>query len=97
VKGGLSDIHPSAQNEFLINGAKWFTPDYGYAGQCLKQVRKEYKKWLELAKRQKFFAKSNFNKSVVTKKYQDVLTEVDTLLEAIPKPMELKLPKLQKL
>ena len=96
VKGGLSDIHPSAQNEFLINGAKWFTPDYGYAGQCLKQVRKEYKKWLELAKRQKFFAKSNFNKSAVTKKYQDVLTEVDTLLDVIPKPMSLKLPKLKK-
>ena len=96
VKGGLSDIHPSAQNEFLINGAKWFTPDYSYAGQCLKQVRKEYKKWLELAKRQKFFAKSNFNKSAVTKKYQDVLTEVDTLLDVIPKPMSLKLPKLKK-
>jgi glycosyltransferase involved in cell wall biosynthesis len=96
VKGGLSNIHPSAHNEFLINGAKWFTPDYGYAGQCLKQVRKEYKKWLELSKRQKFFVKSNFNKTSVTKRYQDVLTDIDTLLEVIPKSMELKLPKLQK-
>lgn len=96
VQGTLTPIHPSAQNEFLINDAKWFSPNYGHVVNCLKDVRKDYKKWSELAKRQKFFAKTNFNKSAVAKIYETTLLNVDTMLDAIPKPMELKLPKLQK-
>jgi hypothetical protein len=49
VKGGLTNIHPTAQNDFLIGDAKWFTPDYKYAMECLRDVHKNYKKWLELA------------------------------------------------
>lgn len=96
IQGTLTPIHASAQNEFLIKEAKWFTPNYGHAISCLKTVRKEYKKWLELAKRQKFFTKTNFNKSAVDKIYETTLLNVDTMLDAIPKPIELKLPKLQK-
>jgi glycosyltransferase involved in cell wall biosynthesis len=96
VQGTLTPIHSSAQNEFLIKEAKWFTPNYGHAISCLKTVRKEYKKWMELAKRQKFFTKTNFNKLAVDKIYETTLLNVDTMLDAIPKPIELKLPKLQK-
>jgi glycosyltransferase involved in cell wall biosynthesis len=94
VKGGLTNIHPTAQNDFLIEDAKWFTPDYKYAMECLRDVHKNYKKWLELAKRQRFFAKSNFNKDAVTKVYGKAFAEIDTMLESIPKPMQLKLPSL---
>jgi glycosyltransferase involved in cell wall biosynthesis len=97
VKGGLTNIHPSAQNEFLIGDAKWFTPDYKYAMECLRDVQKNYKKWLELAKRQRFFAKSNFNKDAVTKVYGKVLAKVDNLVDNLPKPVQLKLPTLKKL
>jgi glycosyltransferase involved in cell wall biosynthesis len=96
VNGQLTAIHPSAQNEFLIGDAKWFTPDYGHAVHCLKDVKKEYKKWIELSKRQRFFAKSNFNKTAVSKVYENVLTKVDTLMEQIPKEVQLKLPTLNK-
>lgn len=96
VKGGLTNIHPSAQNDWLIGDAKWFTPDYKYAIECLRDVQKNYKKWFELAKRQRFFAKSNFNKIAVTKIYENVFNEIDTLMEQIPKSVELKLPQLKK-
>jgi hypothetical protein len=62
--------------------------------ECLRDVHKNYKKWLELAKRQRFFAKSNFNKDAVTKVYGKAFAEIDTMLESIPKPMQLKLPSL---
>ena len=97
VNGQLTAIHASAQNEFLIGDAKWFTPDYGHAVHCLKDVKKEYKKWIELSKRQRFFAKSNFNKTAVSKVYENVLINVDTLMERIPKSVELKLPTLNKI
>jgi len=97
VKGGMTNIHPTAQNDWLIGEAKWFTPDYKYAAECLRDVQKDYKKWAELAKRQRFFARSNFNKMAITKIYSDVFKEIDTVIESIPKLATLKLPSLNKI
>lgn len=97
VKGGLTNIHPTAQNDWLIGEAKWFTPDYKYAVECLRNVQKDYKKWSELAKRQRFFARSNFSKAAVNNLYADAFKQIDAALESIPKPMKLKLPSLDKI
>jgi hypothetical protein len=96
VKGSLTEIHPSAQNDWLIAGAKWFTPDYGHASSMLKDVKANYKKWLELAKRQRYFVNTTFTKTAVASVYETMLTDVDTALDVIPKPVELKLPALKK-
>jgi hypothetical protein len=96
VPGGLTEIHHSAQNEFLIAGSKWFTPDYGQASAGLKDIRKNYKKWLELAKRQKYFAKSSFSKDIVSKLYEPILNEIDKRTDALPKQISLNLPNLKK-
>ena len=97
LPGGLTPIHPSAQNEFLIGDAKWFTIDYGMASAMLKDVIKNYKTWTELAKRQRYFVNSTFSKTAVSAVYENVLTIVDEALSKIPKAIELKLPKLQKI
>jgi hypothetical protein len=96
VKGSLTEIHPSAQNDWLIAGAKWFTPDYGHASSMLKDVKANYKKWLELAKRQRYFVNTTFTKTAVASVYETMLTDVDTALDVIPKSVELKLPQLKK-
>jgi glycosyltransferase involved in cell wall biosynthesis len=97
LPGGMTDIHGSAQNDFLINGAKWFTPDYSYAGKMFKEVQKNYKKWQELAKRQRYFVSTTFNETAVAEVYKSVLTDIDSVLDKLPKPVELKLPTLKKL
>lgn len=97
LPGAQTPIHQSAQNEFLIDGATWFTPDYGYAGKMMQEIQKNYKKWLELGKRQRYFVNSAFTKTAVAAVYERVLTIVDAGIESIPKPVELKLPKLQKI
>ncbi len=94
LPGGMTDIHDTARNEFLIKGAKWFTPDYGYAGKMFKEVQKNYKKWQELAKRQRYFVNSTFTKTAVASIYENVLNMVDENLQAIPMPVKLNLPKL---
>jgi len=96
VLGGLTEIHPSAQNEFLIAGAKWFTPDYGQASALLKDVRKNYKKWQELAKRQRYFVNTTFNETAIAEVYKTTLTDIDSALDKLPKAVELKLPQLKK-
>jgi glycosyltransferase involved in cell wall biosynthesis len=97
IKGGLTDIHPSTQNEFLIAGAKWFTPDYKYAGAMMEDVRKNYKKWKELAKRQRYFVNSTFTKSAVAEIYKKVLIDIDTQIKKIPTISALKLPAMKKI
>jgi glycosyltransferase involved in cell wall biosynthesis len=96
LPGQLSQIHPSAQNEFLIADAKWFTPDYGAASNAMKDLLKNYKKWAELGKRQRYFVNSTFTEEAVSVIYDQVLAEIDKGVNMIPKAIELKLPKLQK-
>jgi len=96
LPGQLTPIHQSAQNEFLIAGAKWFTPDYKFAGDMMKEVLKNLDKWSILAKRQRFFVNSTFTATHVSTVYDQVLERVDSALESVPRAVELKLPKLQK-
>ena len=97
LPGQLTPIHPSAQNEFLIGEAKWFTVDYGYASKMIEEVQKNYKKWQELAKRQRYFVNSTFTEQVVEVEYNRVLDIIKDVLNLLPKPIELKLPKLKKI
>jgi hypothetical protein len=96
LPGQLTPIHPTAQNEFLIGDAKWFTVDYGYASSMMKDVLKNYKKWVELAKRQRYFVNSTFTETAVSTIYDRVLEIIDKGVDKLPKAVELKLPKLQK-
>ena len=97
VKGQLTPIHPSAQNEFLINGAKWFTPDYGYAENLLKDVFTKYKNYLDNGKRLRYHVNQTFTKSAVQPEYDNLMSVVNEFESKIPKSVELTLPKLNKL
>ena len=97
LPGGVTPIHPSAQNEFLIAEAKWFTVDYGYAGKMMQEDLKNYKTWTDLATRQRYFVNTNFTESAVAKRYDEVLQIIDEGVNKIPKAIELKLPQLKKI
>lgn len=96
LPGQLTPIHQTAQNEFLIGDAKWFTVDYGYAAAMMKDVLKNYKNWKDLATRQRYFVNVNFSEPAVAKRYDSVLSIIDSAVDKLPKAVELKLPKLQK-
>ena len=97
LPGQLTPIHASAANEFLIAEAKWFTPDYGYASKMFQEVYKNNKKWVELAKRQRYFVNTTFTRTAVAKTYETVLSIVDEGVNKIPKAVQLKLPTLNKI
>ena len=101
LQGGLTEVHPSARNEWIIAESKWFTPDYNFAKKALKQVYKHYNKYLPFAKEQKKFVETNFTRKAISKQYTNVLKIVQEYVDKIPvvKPLELpklKLPKLGK-
>jgi hypothetical protein len=96
VKGQLTPIHPSAQNEFLVDGAKWFTPDYTYAENLLKDVFDKYKNYIDNGKRLRYHVNQGFTKSAVQPKYDELVNSINEFESKIPKQVQLKLPKLQK-
>lgn len=101
LPGQLTNIHETAANQFLPKTRQWFTVNYKYASDMLKEVHKNYKKWLVPAKRQRYFVNNNFSKDAVSKRYVELIEHVIEKTNTIPKfePIqlpELKLPTLQK-
>ncbi len=94
LSGGLTQVHPSAANKWILKESKWFTPDYNAAKKEMKQLYKHYNKYLPMAREQKKFIESNFTKTAVSKQYEHVLKIVQDSLEDIPQPQQLQLPKL---
>jgi hypothetical protein len=62
----------------------------------MQEVLKNYKTWLTLGKRQRYFVLTAFTEEAVSVIYDQVLAEIDKGVNTIPKAIELKLPKLQK-
>ena len=96
LPGQLTPVHKSAQNDFLIKDSKWFTVDYNFASKMFEDMIKNYKKWKELAKRQRYFVRSNFTKQSIAKMYNNIFEIISKDTENIPQQVQLNLPKLQK-
>jgi len=93
LPGELTQVHRSAADKFILRDAKWFTVNYGYASRVIQDVVDNYKKYLEISRKQSHYVKTNFNLDLMCKKFCKI---VDTGLQGIPQQMSLKLPKLKK-
>ena len=94
VEGKLEPIHKSAQNNWIIDGAKWFTIDYGKASGTLKLIYEKYKKASEASRKNRHYVKTNFTKAHMSSKLGEIL---DThKVGQGPTQVGLKLPKLKK-
>ena len=86
VGGKLTDVHPSAVNDFILKESKWFTANYNDAANILNEVYKNYKKYLELSKKQNTFVSSTFTRTKMQEKLQEIFEN------NVPKTVELKIP-----
>ena len=94
IGGGLTNVHPSAANQWLLAESQWFSPDPSQIGFYLKDVFENYKKYTEKAKRQAFKSKVEFNWDKMADKLNELLTKY---VPEFPKEVELKLPQLKKI
>ena len=93
VGGGLHNVHESAvQKGIIIKEAKWFQADEAEVGRALKDVHSKYKKYEELGRRQRHYAKTNFSTEKMAEKLNTILSQ---RLPEFPKEVKLQLPKLQ--
>ena len=94
LNGTLTQVHPSATNQFLLKDSQWFSPDQGQIGYYLKDVFENYKNYTEGAKRQAYRSKTEFS-------WDKMKETIDSLFEQyipeFPKEVTLKLPPLKKI
>jgi glycosyltransferase involved in cell wall biosynthesis len=93
VGGSLTEVHESAQDDFIIKGSKWFTANYNEFSEVLKIVRNDYDKMVKNSEELRIENSEKFNLEKMKEKFQEIL------LPFINKPKENKiiLPKLTKI
>jgi glycosyltransferase involved in cell wall biosynthesis len=92
LQGEVKQIHPSAVVErMLLAESSWFTVNYKKASGVLVDVYKNYKKYVDGAKRQAYHSRTEFS---LDKMAEKLLSIVDS---KVPKPVEFKLPQLKKI
>ena len=94
LQGTLKNVHPSAANKMLLKDAQWFNVDTIHVGHYLKDMFEDYKKYLNLSKRQGYYSRTNFSFEKMKEKLDKVLEQRTS---NIPQQVELKLPKLKKI
>jgi glycosyltransferase involved in cell wall biosynthesis len=92
LPGEVKQIHPSAvvQNMLLAESG-WFTVDYKKASEILEDVYKNYKKYVDGAKRQAYRSRTEFSLEKMAEKLNSIIEE------KVPKQVALKLPQLKKI
>lgn len=93
IPGGLTEIHNSARNEFLIKDAKWFTPNYLEVSKLLKNIIKKYNQYLPFTRKHIKYSMDNFSDNAISKKYVELFEFIDSKTTVEP----LKLPSLTKI
>jgi len=92
LPGQITQIHPSAVvQDMLIPESGWFTVDYKKASDTLEDVYKNYKKYVDGAKKQSYRSRTEFSLEKMSEKLLDILEN------KVPKKVELKLPELKKI
>jgi glycosyltransferase involved in cell wall biosynthesis len=94
IGGKLTDVHESAQDDFIIKGSKWFTANYNEAVEVMRIVKNEYEKFTERAEKLRVMNMKKFS-------FEAMVTEFEKLLpksfeQSTPQQKAINLPKLNK-
>ena len=85
LDGELKDVHKSAQNQFIIEGSKWFYVNYSNAINKLKDIYKNYNTYKVESNKLGKQNTQNFSLEQMTKGFDIILTQyVPTIKQFIP-------------
>ena len=94
LPGQLTDVHPSAANQWLLKESQWFSVDHQQAANAMVDVFNDYKKYMDGAKRQAYKSKNEFSWDKMKDKIDELFTKY---IPEFPKEVKLQLPKLKKI
>jgi glycosyltransferase involved in cell wall biosynthesis len=94
IGGQLTNVHPSAANQWLLPESQWFSVDNGQMGFYIKDIFENYKNYIDKAKRQAYKSKTEFSWDKMKEKLDNIL---DLSIPEFPKEVTLKLPTIKKI
>jgi glycosyltransferase involved in cell wall biosynthesis len=94
LPGQLTNVHPSAANQWLLKESQWLSVDHQQAANALVDTFNDYKKYLDGAKRQAYKSKNEFSWDKMKDKTDELFTKY---IPEFPKQIQLQLPKLKKI
>ncbi len=90
IGGQVKQVHPSAQVKDMILGESgWFNPDITQAKHYLRDVYEKYDKYVELARKQSHYSRTNFS-------FEEMKNSLSKYVNQVPKQVQIQLPKLNK-
>jgi glycosyltransferase involved in cell wall biosynthesis len=95
VGGKLTQVHPSAADNFILKDASWFEIDYNLAGGTMKDIFDNYKKYLTKSRKHRQYTKDNFTWEHMRDLLSEQLKDADSA-KVSPTQVGLQLPKLKK-
>jgi glycosyltransferase involved in cell wall biosynthesis len=93
LPGEVTQVHPSAADDWILRESKWFTVNYGHAAAVLRDMMENYKNYTDNAKRQSYLSKTQFSINQMSAMFCNIVEES---LNTMPKQVQLQLPKLKK-
>jgi glycosyltransferase involved in cell wall biosynthesis len=102
LPGQMTNVHPSAANQWLVKESQWLSVDQGQVGHYVRDIYENYKNYTENAKRQAYRSKTEFSWDKMKEKLDEYLKripefpkQVSLVLPSLPK--RINLPKLNKI
>ena len=95
--GELKPIHESAANKWLIKEANWFNVNTDVASKAMKDVYKNYKKYIENSRKQTKWLKENFSQDKMTEILKSHIDRINVVVNTPLQLPKLQLPKLKKI
>lgn len=95
--GELKNVHESAANKWLLKEAQWFNVDTEVASKAMKDIYKNYKKYIENSRKQTKWLKENFSYGKMTEVLKEYMDEIKVAVNIPLQLPKLQLPKLKKI
>jgi len=77
LPGKLRNVHDSVIWEnVIVKESQWFTVDYGYGGQILNDVYKNYKSYTTKSRKQTQYIKENYTLDLMKERFQEIMNDV---------------------
>ena len=97
LDGELKNVHPSAADQFLMKEAKWFNVNISEALTKMKDVYKNYSKYLPGSTKLAKNNRQHFSLQKMTEGFDGILNQYSIYSKVQPKFQTLQLPKLKML
>jgi glycosyltransferase involved in cell wall biosynthesis len=94
LPGQLTNVHPSAANNWLLKESQWFSVDHQQAANAMVDIFNDYKKYIDGGKRQAYKSKNEFSWDKMKDKIDELFTKY---IPEFPKEVKLKLPQIKKI